>query len=307
MLDWTHNKFNIRILVVLNVKKERFTVKQFHELYPNDDACLHQVFINRYAGLTSCPDCGEKFSFHKITGRKCYACAHCGYQLHPLANTIFHKSSTELKNWFFAIFLFSCSKNGVSAKELQRQLGVTYKCAHRMAKQIRKLFDESVTPLRGTIEVDETLAGGKKKSGKRGRGAAGKTVVFGMLEKSGNIATHVVPDVKRKTLYPIIEDSIAKGSTIHSDELRTYATLALEGYNHQTVNHGRGEYVRDSVHVNGLEGFWSQLKRSINGTYHAVSPKYLQQYANEFAYRYNRRNDVPALFHSMINRVWKLA
>ncbi len=291
---------------MIPIKNERFTIKQFQELYPNNDACLHQVFLNRYAGTASCPDCGEKFSFHKITGRKCYACAYCGHQLHPLANTIFHKSSTSLKNWFYAIFLFSCSKNGVSAKELQRQLGVTYKCAYRMAQQIRKLFDESVKPLCGTVEVDETLAGGKK-PGKRGRGAAGKTVVFGMLERSGNVATHVVPNVKRKTLYPLINSSIAKGSTIHSDELRTYATLATQGYQHETINHGRGEYARGGVHVNSLEGFWSQLKRSINGTYHAVSPKYLQQYVNEFSYRYNRRNQEKALFHSMIERVWRLA
>ena len=115
-----------------------------HDKYPNDDACLHEVFLNRYSHLESCPSCEEKFSYHKVSDRKCYACASCGHQLHPLADTIFHKSSTALKNWFYAIFLFSTSKNGVSAKELERQFGVTYKCAYRIAKQIRKLFDENI-------------------------------------------------------------------------------------------------------------------------------------------------------------------
>lgn len=144
---------------MLNNAHIKFTIKQFHERYLDNEACLQQVFDNRYSHLENCPECKGKFSFYKVTDRKCYACAHCGYQLHPLSNTIFHKSSTELKNWFFAIFLFSSSKNGVSAKELQRQLGVTYKCAHRMGQQIRKLFDESVESLSSVVEVDETYMG----------------------------------------------------------------------------------------------------------------------------------------------------
>ena len=130
------------------IKKEKFTIKQFNEKYIDDNACLHQIFLNRYSYLENCPKCNDKFSYHKVTDRKCYACAYCGNQLHPLADTIFHKSSTSLKNWFYAIFLFSTSKNGVSAKELERQLGVTYKCAYRIAKQIRKLFDENVSMLK---------------------------------------------------------------------------------------------------------------------------------------------------------------
>ena len=144
------------------MKKEKFTIKQFNKKYLNDDACLDEVFANRYGHLENCPECKNSFSYHRVSDRKCYACAWCSFQIHPLANTIFHKSSTSLKNWFHAIFLFSVSKNGVSAMELQRQIGVTYKCAYRMGQQIRKLFDEDIEKLQNTVEVDETYYGGKE-------------------------------------------------------------------------------------------------------------------------------------------------
>ncbi len=144
-------------------------------------------------------------------------------------------------------------------------------------------------PLSGTVEIDESMVGGKRSGGKRGRGAEGKTVVFGMLEKQGRVKTQVVPNVKRKTLYPIIEAGIIKGSTIHSDELRSYVTLAEQGYGHETVNHGRKEFVRDNVHTNSIEGFWSRLQVSIRGTHVHVSSKHLSAYADEFSYRYNCR------------------
>jgi transposase len=145
-----------------NIKKIKFTIKQFNEKYPDDEACLYEIFLNRYSHLESCPSCEGKFSYYKVSDRKCYSCANCGHQLHPLADTIFHKSSTAIKNWFYAIFLFSTSQNGVSAKELERQLGVTYKCAYRIAKQIRRLFDENINPLNNIVEIDKTYCGGKE-------------------------------------------------------------------------------------------------------------------------------------------------
>ena len=130
----------------------KYTIKDFNHQYPNDDACLHEVFLNRYGKLKVCPKCTKTTHFYKVTDRKCYACQSCGHQLHPLANTIFHKSETTLKTWFFAIFLFSNSKNGVSAKELERQLGVTYKTAWRMARQIRSLMNEPTSPFNKFLE-----------------------------------------------------------------------------------------------------------------------------------------------------------
>jgi len=146
------------------MKKEKFTIKQFNEMYPDDSACLQQIFDNRYGNVNECPHCNKTTKFYRTAeGRKCYSCEWCGYQIHPLAGTIFHKSSTSLKSWFYAMFLFSCSKNGVSGKELERQLGVTYKTGWRMAKQIRMLFDEGIDLLTGVVEIDETYVGGKEK------------------------------------------------------------------------------------------------------------------------------------------------
>lgn len=280
---------------------KHYTMRDFNKEFKSEKSCLQAVFDNRYGKNYCCPKCGVKGHFYPIESRKRFDCQ-CGYGVCPLANTIFHKSETPLTLWFFAIFLFANSRNGVAAKELERQLGVTYKTAWRIAKQIRTLFRQTDKPLKGTIETDETYVGGKHK-GKRGLGAEGKTVVFGMIERKGNAMGKVVPNVKMATLQPLINSSAEKNSTIMTDELRSYSRVKVNGYNHETVKHGIGEYVRGNVHTNGIEGFWSQLKRSISGTHHAVSPKYLQSYVDEFVYRYNRR--LVPLFPLMFQEVAK--
>jgi len=274
----------------------KYTIKHLRAEFGTDSKCLQFVFDNRYGKKFKCPQCKQKGKFYLIEGRKRFDCV-CGYTVSPLADTIFHKSSTPLTLWFHAIFLFASSRNGVAAKELERQLGVTYKCAWRLAKQIRTLFVSAKNPLSGTIETDETYIGGKHK-GKRGLGAEGKTPVFGMIERQGKAIGQVIPDTKLKTLQPIINSSIAKDSTIMTDELRSYSRIAVNGYKHETVKHGTGEYVRGQIHTNSIEGFWSQMKRSISGTHHLVSPKYLQLYVNEFIWRYNFRGQ--SLFPLMI-------
>jgi len=280
----------------------KYTINNFNEDFKDEDACLDFVFNLRYGKNYECPKC-HKTGFYRVTDRKCYACAWCSYQLHPLAGTIFHKSPTNLKDWFFAIFLMSKSKNGVSAKELERQLGVTYKCAWRMQRQIRMLMrSDNPDKLQGIIELDDSYVGGRH-SGRRGRGASGKTPVLGMVERQGQVKADVVKNLKKKTVMPIIESTIDKDSTVYTDEFLSYTSLNKAGFEHDVVQHGIKEYVRGEVHTNTIEGFWSQLKRSLHGTYHSISPKHLQLYVDEFAWRYNHRKCQIPFFGLLLEKV----
>lgn len=284
-------------------KSERFTIADFNTKYPNDEVILNEIFKKRFGDL---PDFNK---YYPVSERKCFAHSETGKQIHPLAGTIFEKSSTPLKLWYFAIFLFSASKNGVSAKELERQLGVTYKCAYRMAKMIRTLFDETGSKqLTGTVEVDETYIGGKEQnkheSKRQGHKATqGKIAVIGAVERGGSVKARVIDDTKKANVMPFVRGQIAIDTNLITDEFTGYNEMKYLGYNHSTVNHSAKEYVKGNIYTNTIEGFWSQLKRSIDGTYHMVSPKYLQQYVNEFAWRYNRRNLKRPLFLEVLKGV----
>lgn len=281
----------------------KYTINDFNAKYPDDEACLHELYLQKYGSLTECPKCEEAAKFYKVQDRKCYSCQWCGHQLHPLSGTIFHKSPTQLRLWFYTIFLFSNAKNGVSAKELQRTIGVTYKCAWRMAQQVRDLFSQvDREQLNGTVEADETYVGGKRR-GKRGRGAEGKTPVFGMAQREGGVRARVTVDTKRKTVAPILRENVAIGSTVYTDEYSVYNKIGEDGYDHGRVNHSAKQWVNGQAHTNTIEGFWSQLKRSIDGTYHNLSTKHLQKYVDEFCWRYNNRKSLTPIFPLMISRI----
>lgn len=268
----------------------KFTVKHFNERFPDDDTCLDYMFEQAYGYLPACIKCGVVDpSYYRVRGRKCYECKDCGNQIHPLGGTIFHKSSTSLRDWFYVIYLFSVSKNGVSAKEVERHLGVTYKTAWRIAKQVRTLMLQGGNPLSGIVETDETYIGGRRTG--KGSGFKDKEVVFGLIERDGNVKAEHVKSAGARVLLPRIHNGVEYGTTIYSDQAQVYKTLHRVGYFHDSVNHSVGEYGRGLVHTNTIEGFWSQLKRSIDGTYHCISAKYLQLYLNEFVYRYNHRKN----------------
>jgi transposase-like protein len=200
------------------------------------------------------------------------------------------------------------TKTGISAKQLQRELGVTYKTAWRMFKQIRKLMDEDVNPLSGRVEVDETYIGGKRQ-GTRGRGAAGKTIVMGMVERDGNAITKVIPNVLAKTLLPMIEQRVAKENKtiIFTDELQSYNQVERLGYAHEIVQHAAKQYVSGIAHVNTIESLWSTIKRGIDGVNHHVSPFYLQGYLDSYVFRYNHRHEEQPMFLSLLGRIPSLA
>jgi transposase-like protein len=272
----------------------RYTIATFRAEFPDDDACLEAVFQNRFGDLTICPKCGVvDTKFYRVKKRQCYACMHCGYQLFPLAGTVFRKTTTSLWSWFYAIYLFSVSKNGVSAKELERALGVTYKTAWRMAHQIRLLMDQGNDLLGGNgelIEADEAYQGGTRRLSVQKNKWTNKEPIFGMVERYGRIKAVHVKSTGARVLHPRIQSSIAAGATIYTDDARVYTRLDKLGYTHESVNHSVEEYVRGSIHTNTIEGFWSLFKNSIKGTHHVISPKYLQLYIDEFAFKYNYRH-----------------
>ncbi|MDD5288195.1 MAG: IS1595 family transposase [Dehalococcoidales bacterium] len=286
------------------MKTATYTLKQFNETYPTDDACLDRIFKGRYPNGVFCPVCQKVTKHYKRAGLKVYACEFCGHSVSPTADTIFHKSDTPLKSWFYAMFLMSTTKTGISAKQLQRELGVTYKTAWRMFTQVRKLMSENVNPLCGQVEVDETYIGGKRQ-GKRGRGASGKAVVMGMVERDGKAITKVVPNVQAHTLLPMIERNVAKSNktVVYTDELPSYNHVEKLGYAHEIVQHSAKQYVSGIAHVNTCESLWSTIKRGIDGVNHSVSPLYLQSYLDSYVYRYNHRKDAQPLFLSLLNRV----
>jgi transposase-like protein len=277
-------------------------VREFFARFPDDETCLDHLFNVRFGQGHVCPNCGREASWYRIRATRAYTCQWCGWHLHPTADTLFEDTRTPLQLWFYAIYLFTTSRHGVAAKELQRQLGVTYKTAWRMAHEIRKHMAavDGNPSLSGEVEIDETMIGGHR-PGKRGRGAAGKTVVLGMLQRNGDVMTKVVPNVRRRTLHPIIEANVTKGSTVHTDELASYVGLAAKGYGHRRVRHAAGQWADAGSHVNTIEGYWSRLKNSIRGTHVHVSAKHLSKYAGEFEYRYNSRQHPDAMLGELLS------
>ena len=278
-----------------------FTITDFRKMFPDNDACLEAIMHIRYGKLKHCPNCKKETKFHRVKKRTCYECQWCGYQIYPMKGTIFEKSVTPLSLWFYAIYLMTATRSGVSAKELQRQLGVTYKTAWRIAHQIRSLMGSDFnSKLSGKVEIDDTYVGGKGK-GKRGRGADIKTPVLGILERKGDVKGHVIRDVKKKTVMPLIKADVLPGSHVNTDEYQSYRSLEKEGYFHDYVRHVADEYVKGDCHIQSIEGFWSRLKNSISGTHIWVSGKYLQNYVNEFAFRYNQRENGNLMFFALLD------
>ncbi|MGH7141510.1 MAG: IS1595 family transposase [Minisyncoccia bacterium] len=271
----------------------KFTINDLKKLYPNDDACLDYLFHKRF------PDAK---GYYRVKGRKCYSHQTTRHQIHPLAGTIFEKSSTPLTLWFHAIFLFSTSKNGVSAKELQRQLGVTYKCAWRMAFEIRTLMGQDGGTLSGTVEIDETYYG---KGGRNATKFKNKSAILGMVERKGQIRAKQLPNRRVETILPVIKNTVERGSHVVTDEYRGYDRLSGSafGYPHSSVKHGAGHYSWKGQDTNAIEGFWGQFKRSVRGTYHFVSAQHLQHYVDEFAFRYNQRASSSPVFETLMARI----
>ena len=225
----------------------RFTIKDFNAQFPDDAACLEFLKEQKYpSGLVPCSKCGTDRKFHRIAKRPVYSCDHCGTQISPMAGTIFQDSRTSLRIWFYAMYLMSATRCGISAKQIQRETGVTYKTAWRMFKQIRTLMSEDVSLEGEAVEMDETYVGGKRRTGRRGRPATGegnKTCVVGAVERKGRVIAVVATDATKKTLHGIAKQYIMPESTVYTDELSSYNGLENVGYQHRRINHNAGVYV----------------------------------------------------------------
>jgi transposase len=295
-----------------------YSLMEFMREFPDDAACLSWLWRNRFSEdgeHAYCPKCERERKFHKVRERPAWDCDSCGYHLHPLAGTIFHKSSTSLQLWFFAIHLMTSTRCGVSAKQLERELGVTYKTAWRMFTLIRnKLMAQDDEPLTGHVEIDEASVDGKPRikhsmrTDPEARSKAQKlrersrATVFAAVERGGRVKATVLPSRRGPGLQAQAIEWVEPTAIVYTDEWPAYNQLGAHFAAHSRVRHSTGEYVIGDAHTNTIEGFFGHLKPSIRGTYRKVSHKWLQGYLNEFTFRYNERHSRQAMFRTLLLR-----
>ena len=283
------------------------TYSRFLELYPDNDACLEYLKDKFFPDGSECPSCGKPTKFHRIKSRAAYSCQYCRHQAYPTAGTIFHKSTVSLQLWFFAIYLMSSTRCGISAKQLEREIGVTYKTAHRMFKQIRTLLsDENDAPLAGNVEVDETAYGGKARAHERGHiKKTHRPTVLGMVERGGRVRARIISDRGTRAIHGAVKQHVLPASMLFTDEWDAYKTVAPNYRGHKRIKHLAKVYVDGDTHTQTVEGFFGLFKNGVRGVYHAISTTYLQDYLNEYTFRYNRRNSAEPMFYAMLDRVEK--
>jgi transposase-like protein len=284
------------------------TLQQAIQYFSDEQVCIDAVAAMRWLDGPRCPDChgDDAKNPYYLKTQKRWKCRSCRRQFSVKVNTIFEDSPIPLQKWLPALWLLISCKNGVSSWEIHRSIGVSQKSAWFMLHRLRLALrtGDIGTKLGGTesggVEVDETFVGGKLKNMHRDRrerfaaksghtgGATGKTIVMGMLDRDERkVRASVVPDVKRETLQAEILNNVKYGSPVYSDDAVPYDNLKWK-YIHETVNHAE-TYVRGQVHTNGLENFWSLLKRGLKGTYVAVEPFHLERYVDEQIFRFNNR------------------
>lgn len=283
---------------------EAFNLIQFYDSFATEEQCQKFLFEQRWSDGVTCPKCGEiGIKYYKLASGR-MKCASCRNPFTVRMGIIFEESPVPLRKWFLAIYLCTSLKKGVSSIQLSKYIGVTQKTAWFMLQRIRHVFETgSFEKLTGEVEMDEAYIGGsdkykhhnKKLRTLTGKGAQGhgsknsKAPVVGMVERGGRLRVIATKDTGSATLMNLARKNIAIDATIYTDEHMPYRTLPKIGFKHESVNHGVKEFVNGMASTNTAEGFWSHLKRGINGIYHHVSAKHLQLYCDEYTFRWNTR------------------
>ena len=280
--------------------------------FGNEEEARKLIGKFRWPNGPVCPHCGSQEAYRLTphensdnhSRKGLLKCKACRKQFTVTVGTVFEDSHIPLHKWLMAIYLICSSKKGMSAYQLHRMLGITYKSVWFMGHRIRFAMTQSPLSekLSNIIEADETYVGGKAK-GKRGRGAENKTKVFSLIQRDGDARSSTVDNVKGKTLKKLIKENVVDTAHVMTDEFKAYKGLKKQVAKHSTVEHGRREYVRGIVHVNFAESYFSLLKRGILGTFHHVSEEHMPRYLSEFDYRWNRRdkNDGEAAIEAIQN------
>jgi transposase-like protein len=286
------------------------TISEFNAHFTDEKTCYSFLESQRWNGQPVCPHCGTTKKPYNVKPRgkfkdiPSYRCSEkeCDLPFTVRTGSIFEGSKVELKKWFQAAYELSISKKGISSVELGERLGVSQKTAWFINHRLRAMLKDTAPQLlTGMVETDESYFGGKRANrhvnNRKGWATQGKTPVVGLLQRDGKVIATKVDRTNAKTLLPLIQENVANGSTVVTDGFLAYKNLANEEnqYRHEIVDHHREQYVNGIYHTNGIEGFWSLLKRGVIGTFHSVSAQHLQRYCDEFAYRYNNRNNSASL------------
>ncbi|HLY68261.1 MAG TPA: IS1595 family transposase [Puia sp.] len=289
----------------------KLTITEFRKAYPNDDACLDKIFQLRFNNLI-CPECESDNQFKRVEGRRAYFCPNCSYQLYPTKDTVFEKTTTPLIDWFLIIYMQCTTRNGVSAKEIERTLNVCYKTALRMAHQIKILMaDKKLGKLMGKVQVDESYFGMKlanKHAKERreiyesgGNKHDNKTGVMGFITDDKKLKFEVMTDAQ--TFKQRVTANVDKKSIVVTDSHLGYKGLDIHYIKHEVLNHFENEFKRGEFTTNNIENAWSVLKRTIKGTHIHVSATHLQKYVDEVAFRMMNKDKQDTMFETILSHV----